>query len=351
MPVARLSGKVLGPEDPSRAVRARLLYKLFLAGWDIYNGNGDQLVTLRNIQKKIIESDAFVFTPSPTIDDLFNLTSIFVGFQTFDGDLENKSAVIINNDNSWNEYFELVKHLHKMGTVKQSYQDFFTIVRNTKNAVSFLQKNFVATNKKPHAEPDIIEAGSIYKEGDKAVKKPEKKVCIFCSASIKKQPYLDDGYNIGFEFAKNNIGCISGAGKTGIMGEVVRGAYEGGGWSGGSNIPHIIKLEGLPDGLNEFWPRADIYTRMEVMMEHSDAFVILPGGMGTVQELLALVVLKMQSNDLVKDKKIVIYNRIDEETGLKFWDPMIDLLHKRGCKEGNVFDVVETKEEVLKAIL
>ncbi|RYD67345.1 MAG: hypothetical protein EOP83_03035, partial [Verrucomicrobiaceae bacterium] len=63
MPKVRLSGTVLGHDDPGRTVRARLLYLLFGAGWDIYNSNGDQRITLSNIERKIIEADAFVFTP------------------------------------------------------------------------------------------------------------------------------------------------------------------------------------------------------------------------------------------------------------------------------------------------
>src|SRR6185312_17420723 len=111
----RLSGRVQGKEDPKRKERAELLYHLFSNGWDIYNGNGDQVIHLENIQKKIIESDAFVFTNNPTMEDYFNLTSIFVGFQTMDADLNDKPAVIINNDGSWNNFLKLMEQLHKLG--------------------------------------------------------------------------------------------------------------------------------------------------------------------------------------------------------------------------------------------
>ena len=84
MPKIRLSGTVIGADDPNRASRARLLYLLFANGWDIYNSNGDQRITLSNIERKIIESDAFVFTPGATLEDMFKAISIFVGFQTLD---------------------------------------------------------------------------------------------------------------------------------------------------------------------------------------------------------------------------------------------------------------------------
>ena len=61
MPKVRLAGTVRGERDPNREIRARLLYTLFSRGWDIYNSNGDQRISLSNIERKIIEADAFVF--------------------------------------------------------------------------------------------------------------------------------------------------------------------------------------------------------------------------------------------------------------------------------------------------
>ena len=79
MPTVRLSGKIISGDDPARETRAELLYQLFRSGWDIYNSNGDQKIRLDNIERKIIESNAFLFTPGPSIEDMFKVTSIFVG--------------------------------------------------------------------------------------------------------------------------------------------------------------------------------------------------------------------------------------------------------------------------------
>ena len=67
-------------------------------------------------------------------------------------------------------------------------------------------------------------------------------VCVFCSASIEDPAYLADGYEFGRHLARSGLGCVSGAGNSGIMGAVVRGSVDAGGWTGGSNIPHIIEL-------------------------------------------------------------------------------------------------------------
>ncbi len=332
MPTARLSGRVAGKKDPSRKARAKLLYRLFEAGWDIYNGNGDQVITLGNIQQKIIESDAFVFTPGAALEDMFQAASIFVGHQTNDKDLLGKPAVIQNSDNSWDVFSALIDHLHKAGTVKQEARTFFDVVAGPKEVIRVLERGYEEKPHTPHSEPDIFEVQHgevVHKPG---ISRPSFSVCVFCSASISKEDYLREGFDLGRALAEEGWGCISGAGKTGTMGQVVAGCASRGGWSAGSNVPHIIAMEGLPDGLAEFWPRADIYTRMEVMIARSHAFVIMPGGLGTVQEVLALVLLKAQKHELMEGKPIVIVNReIGGGMQGRFWDPLISMLEHHGA--------------------
>ena len=342
----RLSGTVLGPDDPSRASRARLLYLLFAAGWDIYNSNGDQRITLTNIEKKIIESDAFVFTPGATLEDMFKAISIFVGFQTLDGNLAGKPTIILNEDASWNPLFAVLAHLRGMGTVKQNYADFLLAVDSPEAVLGALER--VKAQGLPDAGRHPIEESEATTILDAPV--PADYIgnaCGFCSASLEDPQYLADGQALGRILAENKIGCISGAGRSGIMGAVVKGAVEAGGWTGGSNVPHIIKLEGLPDGLSSLWLRPDIYTRMQVMIEHSDAFIIFPGGAGTVQELLALMIFKHQKNPLMEGKPVVIFNR-EHHNGLRFWDPLITLLGSM-ARPGD-FVVADTLEELLPAI-
>ncbi|MGC1481836.1 MAG: LOG family protein [Chthoniobacterales bacterium] len=346
MPKVRLSGTVLGADDPNRASRARILYLLYAKGWDIYNSNGDQRITLSNIEKKIVESDAFVFTPGATLEDMFKAVSIFVGYQTLDANLTGKPTVILNEDGSWDSLFAVLNHLRDLGTVKQNFEDYLIEVKTPEAVLDALER--------------LRETGVMH--GDHpVVEEPEETVleaplpadyvgsaCVFCSASLHDPAYLADGEALGRMLAENKIGCVSGAGRSGIMGAVVRGSVQAGGWTAGSNVPHIIRLEGLPDGLSSFWLRPDIYTRMEVMIEHSDAFVIFPGGAGTVQELLALMIFKHAGHSLMDGKPVVIFNRIDGD-GVRFWDPLNDLLADH-CDVSEC-EVVETLDEILPAIL
>lgn len=349
MPTVRLSGTVIGSEDPNRATRAKLLFHLFNAGWDIYNSNGDQRITLSNIEKKIIESDAFVFTPGASLEDFFKAISIFVGYQTLDKNLAAKPTVILNDDDSWNIIFELLVHLNRLGTVKQDYRDYLLEAESPETVTEIL----TAFREKDQGLPPIDREPLEEKQSvptDANTPAPadlEGNVCVFCSATIEKEDYIADGETLGRLLAENKLGCVSGAGKSGIMGAVVRGSVNAGGWTAGSNVPHIIELEGLPEGLSCFWLRDDIYTRMEVMIENSDAFVIFPGGAGTVQELLALMIFHQQGHDLMKGKPVVIFNRLDEG-GDRFWEPLVALLGHY-C-DPDQYVIVNELEDIVPAI-
>lgn len=345
MPKVRLSGTVHGTDDPGRAVRAKLLYLLFNAGWDIYNSNGDQQITLSNIEKKIIESEAFVFTPGATLEDMFKAISIFVGYQTIDRNLAGKPTVILNSDASWNPLFAVLDHLNKMGTIKQDHRDFLLTAESPETVLETLE--LVRLKGLPDAGREKIGESKATSFEEPVPDDYIGNVCVFCSATLEEPSYLADGESLGRQLAENKIGCVSGAGRSGIMGAVVEGSVGAGGWTAGSNVPHIIELEGLPDGLSSFWLRPDIYTRMEVMIENSDAFVIFPGGAGTVQELLALMIFKHQKNPLMEGKPVVLFNRRNP-AGVRFWAPLIELLNGF-CRPGD-FVVAESLDEILPAV-
>lgn len=342
MPTVRLSGTVIGSDDPGRSTRAKLLFHLFNAGWDIYNSNGDQQITLNNIEKKIKESDAFVFTPGASLEDMFKAISVFVGYQTLDRYLQGKPTIILNSDGSWDPFFSLLGRLRELGTVKQDFREFLLSaskpVKVIKRLQLAMQGDFPDPNREIACNTEIPEANTPPPEDMIG------SVCVFCSATLEAHSYIADGEELGRRLAENKFGCVSGAGKSGIMGAVVRGSVAGGGWTAGSNVPHIIELEGLPEGLSCFWLRQDIYTRMEVMIENSTSFVIFPGGAGTVQELFALMIFKHQGSDLMKGKKVVIFNRPDEN-GVGFWDALLPLMES--VCEPEDYEVATSLDEVM----
>jgi uncharacterized protein (TIGR00730 family) len=345
MPKVRLAGTVRGEKDPNREVRARLLYSLFSKGWDIYNSNGDQRISLSNIERKIIESDAFVFTPGATLEDLFKAVSIFVGYQTLDVNLSGKPTVLLNTDQSWNRLFDLLAHLNRMGTVRQNHLDYLFLAESPEEALELLTS--ARRVGLPSVGREKIGVNTAVSFDTPLPADHEGSICVFCSASIEDPAYLEDGYALGKLLAENRLGCVSGAGNSGIMGEVVRGSVDAGGWTGGSNVPHIIELEGLPVGLSSFWLKPDIYTRMEIMIENSDGFIIFPGGSGTVQEMIALMIFKHQGHPSMLGKPVVIFNRVDEN-GVAFWTPLIQML-STWCYDGE-FVVVDALDQLIPTV-
>ncbi len=346
MPFVRLSGTVEGATDPSREIRAKLLYKLYMAGWDIYNGNGDQIVTLANIQKKVVESDAFVFMPRPDLQDIFKAASIFVGFQTGDKELNGKPMVVLNPKGSWEPFLKLIEHLRLMGTVSQDPKKVFRVVKKPKDVLTAIQELHSISTAETETKYGVKPQPST--PGDPGRPKPSFSVCVFCSASLRREDYIQEGFGLGKMIAERGWGCVTGAGRTGIMGQVVAGAVSADGWTGGSNVPHIIEMEGLPDGINTFWSRPDIYTRMEVMIQNSDAFIIMPGGMGTVQEFLALVLLRNQNAPAMRHKPVIVVDRYDHEKKSRFWEPLLKLAEQ--YKVGEAFHVVEHYSEAVEVV-
>ncbi len=331
MPIVRFSGRLKGKDDPQREVRSKLLYLLFRAGWDIYNANGDQRITLRNIERKIIESDAFVFTPGASLEDMFKATSVLVGYQTCDPHLHGKPTLVLDEDGSWQSYYALMDHLHTTKMIKQKYRELLVPVQSAQEVIGYLETDPNIGAHRQVTDPADAIAPSDAAEDD-VTGIPETNVCVFCSASIKTESVIHDGWLLGKALAEAQLGCVSGAGNSGVMGSVVRGALDNGGWAGGSNVPHIIELEGLPEGISCFWPRPDIYLRMEIMIQRSQAFVIFPGGAGTFQELLALLILHQQGSLVMQGKPVVIFNRLMED-GTRFWGPLFPLLDAAGGKD------------------
>ena len=273
MPTIALSSNRTGVSASNQKIRAFLLNELVSSGWDICNSYGDQIITLGNIEEKIQAADAFIFMPDAQIEDIFYAVSIFVGYQTLDPDLKGKPAVILNTDGSWNLLFELLDQLELFGTIRQSYRKFLLHSKEPLEALANLE--YAARVGIPDSGREKIISEPTLSFETPLPADTKSKVCVFCSASMDAEDYINDGYDLGKLLANNNYGCVSGAGTTGVMGSVVKGSVDAGGWTGGSNVPHIIEIEGLPEGLSSFWLRPDIYTRMEVMIQRSEAFIIL----------------------------------------------------------------------------
>lgn len=173
----------------------------------------------------------------------------------------------------------------------------------------------------------------------------KKSVAVFCaSANGSKLEYAAAADELGRTLAQRGIGLIFGGGKTGLMGAVADGALAAGGHVVGV-IPHVlVDLEVAHDGVSELHVTSTMHTRKEMMAERADAFIILPGGYGTLEEMyevLAWQTLKIHS------KPVVLLNVAG------FYDFMLaflDICDQEGMLRGNrgILLVADTVDEAIR---
>src|SRR3954468_10715804 len=111
-------------------------------------------------------------------------------------------------------------------------------------------------------------------------------VCVFCpSSSSLEQRWLDLARSTGLELAARGHSLVSGGGRVGMMGAVADGARAGGAHTLGVIPQTLVDLEVADRSADELVVTADMGARKNLMIERSDAFITLPGGLGTLDEL------------------------------------------------------------------
>jgi uncharacterized protein (TIGR00730 family) len=111
-------------------------------------------------------------------------------------------------------------------------------------------------------------------------------VCVFCaSSSSLDQRWLDLATNTGRELAVRGHTLVSGGGRVGMMGAVAEGARAGGAHTLGVIPQALVDLEVADTAADELIVTGEMGSRKNLMIERSDAFITLPGGLGTLDEL------------------------------------------------------------------
>ena len=133
-----------------------------------------------------------------------------------------------------------------------------------------------------------------------------KSVCVYCASSTKiDEAYFEAAKQLGELLAEKNIRIINGAGCHGLMAAVSDSALEAGGKVTGV-IPHFMVEQGWNHtGLTQTIETETMHERKNLMAEMSDAVITLPGGCGTLEELLEIITWKQLGLYL---KPIVILN-------------------------------------------
>ncbi len=121
------------------------------------------------------------------------------------------------------------------------------------------------------------------------------KICVFGAASYEiAQYYIDAVENLGEEMAKRGHSLVFGAGGNGLMGAAARGVKRGGGKIEGI-IPHFFRnetIEKIYDECDQLIFTETMAERKAKMEELADAFIIVPGGIGTFEEFFQVLTLK-----------------------------------------------------------
>ena len=160
-------------------------------------------------------------------------------------------------------------------------------------------------------------------------------ICVFCSSSGRiDRRYLDLAESVGAELADRGHSLVSGGATVSCMGAVARAARAGGARTTGVIPQALVDIELADEDSSSLIVTADMRARKAEMDRRSDAFLVLPGGLGTLEELFEIWTARVLG---MHDKPLVIL----DPYGL--YDPLRDLmthLLDEGFNRPKVFDAV-----------
>jgi uncharacterized protein (TIGR00730 family) len=152
-----------------------------------------------------------------------------------------------------------------------------------------------------------------------------KTVCVYCGSGPGTNPrFVEAAQGLGKIFADNNIRLVYGGGSVGLMGAIAKSVLDHGGAVTGI-IPDFLRArENALTRVQEMVVTPDMHERKRLMFERSDAFVALPGGVGTLEELVEM----MTWQQLGRHSKPILVANIDG-----FWEPLMALIaHMRSAQ-------------------
>jgi len=148
--------------------------------------------------------------------------------------------------------------------------------------------------------------------------KSARNICVYCGSGLGLNPaYRAAARTLGETLAKSGIGLVYGGGSLGLMGEVARATLDSGGYVTGIIPGFLTEKEKMMRDVDEVIVTIDMHERKRLMFERSDAFVALPGGVGTLEELVE----QLTWVQLGRHTKPVVVANIDN-----FWTPFLNLL-------------------------
>ncbi len=176
-----------------------------------------------------------------------------------------------------------------------------------------------------------------------------KSLSVFCGSKVGCNPnYEIEAKKLGSLMAERGVRLVYGGGRIGLMGVVASAVHEGGGEIVGFIPDFLMSLEIANEGIGELVVTDSMHIRKAKMFEISDAAVVLPGGIGTLDEAIEIMTWKQLRQH---DKPIVLVN-VDG-----YWDPFLGLINSvvdggfAHPKINELISVVNSADEVFDALL
>jgi uncharacterized protein (TIGR00730 family) len=145
-----------------------------------------------------------------------------------------------------------------------------------------------------------------------------KTVCVYCGSGPGTNPrFIESAKALGKALAESGIRLVYGGGSVGMMGAVANSVLDHGGTVTGIIPVFLTARENALKRVQEMIVTPDMHERKRLMFEHSDAFIALPGGIGTLEELVE----QLTWQQLGRHTKPVLLADIDG-----FWEPLFALL-------------------------
>lgn len=184
-----------------------------------------------------------------------------------------------------------------------------------------------------------------------------KNVGVFCSSSESISPFfLDECERLGENLAKNNFRVIYGGANSGAMGRLAQGVLEECGEIIGIFPEDELAFENPHKNLTQFLNVSSMSERKQLMYRRSDAFLVFPGGLGTLDELFDLLshqaIHRVNSSPKMNlhSKKIILMN------SFQYWDPLVEALQLMIEQNfiaqplGQMFSIVEPIEDIIQLL-
>jgi uncharacterized protein (TIGR00730 family) len=144
------------------------------------------------------------------------------------------------------------------------------------------------------------------------------KICVYCGSGPGTDPaYIESARAFGAILAQNGVGLVFGGGSVGMMGTLSKSVLEHGGQVTGIIPEFLVAREHAKRGANNLIVTRDMHERKRKMFEMADAFVAMPGGIGTLEE----VVEQITWVQLGRHRKPILLANIKN-----FWDPLCALI-------------------------